>query len=425
MPINRDDLAITHPKTEKGILIAQGWFGLSPETCPLPISNLKIHPLYFGFYLNEGSWELLSKNERFIRSMKSYEPIGCRDFGSRDYLRSLGVKAYFSGCMTMTIEKRKQHPYENKTFLIDALNDVNQFIPENLRKNCVYLSQEGTFPSGVFPICDEDVEKIDAMAYERLQQLKSEATFVITSRIHTAMPCVAMGIPVVFTFTQLDNPRVSIIKNYLPMYDETTFHSINWNHPVPDTENFKKQMRQMFLYQLQRLEHRLGLRTNRLTEKEQIEAQKLIKIACDDDNSPIPKQSVHNYCKKDFLSSLFDKKKSYLLEQNKPLVLFGAGSAGKHLSKILQYFDVMPDFVCDNRAKKDNEDFCNGVPIITFDTLKNHHKNSIVFITTIKGLEPIYRQLIKNGFERDHVIKNPILIQKYAHFLVPSDTPIK
>ena len=425
LPISRDHLALKHPNMDTGIVIAQGWFGLSPLTNPLPILHSNIHPIYFGFYLNEGSWEFLSKDELFIKSMKKYEPIGCRDFGLRDFLRSLGIKAYFSGCLTMTFEKRKNSPLEEKTFLVDALKEVEEFIPDKLRSNCVTLSQEGSFPTGIYPVCDEDVERIDKMACERLQQLKSEATFVITGRIHTAMPCVAMGIPVVFTFSQLDNPRVSIIKNYLPMYDEKTCHTIDWNHPAPDTEKLKSEMMLMFSYQLQKLENKLGVEAKRLSDEDAKKAELLIETACSDETSPIAKHSVKNYCKDDFLGSLFDNGKIASLKGKVPFVLFGAGSAGKNLSAIMQYFGIQPDFVCDNSAVEDNRGLCHGVPVITFNTLRSRYKKSIVFITTIKGLEPVYDQLIENGFENELIIKKPSLIQKYAHFLVPSNEPIR
>jgi hypothetical protein len=38
-----------------------------------------------------------------LKIFKKYEPIGCRDEKTVVKLKALGVKAYFSGCLTTTI----------------------------------------------------------------------------------------------------------------------------------------------------------------------------------------------------------------------------------------------------------------------------------------------------------------------------------
>ena len=112
-----------------------------------------------------------------------------------------------------------------------------------------------------------------------------------------------------------------------------------------------------------------------------------------------------------------------MIKDNVSLVLFGSGSAGIRLYSILTFYGVTPNCFCDNKVKIDNARFCQTLPVITFSTLKEKHKNSLIFITTLKYIDAIKKQLIENGFKNEQLIEVPSLIEKYAHFVVPQDDP--
>jgi hypothetical protein len=368
--------------------------------------------------LNEGSWEMLASNNDFIDSMRNYEPIGCRDFGTRDFLRSIGVKAFFSGCLTMSLDRRTRQPENGKIFLIDEIENVDNYIPSELRENQIKLSQEIDFPSGKYPMTDEDVEIIDDIAKRRLEKLKSEAALVVTRRIHIAMPCSAMGIPVIFTFNQPDHPRVSVIKEILPIYDFHNFKNIDWDAQAPDMRRIKREMQLIFAYRLQTEEHKLSLQTERLSKDDCKEAESLLKKACESDRGKMA-YSTRTFSKEDMLNSAFGNKKEDVLKAKYPIVLFGSGSAGSRLCSILEYYGVFPSCFCDNKVKNDNEYFCEGLPVITFETLKKKHKESLIFIATIKYFDSIKKQLMENGFADRLIIGKPDLVDKYSHFVPP------
>jgi len=56
-------------------------------------------PIFVSFHLNKPS--LL--NDNVVTYLKTHEPIGCRDWTTVYMLKSKGIKAFFSGCLTMTI----------------------------------------------------------------------------------------------------------------------------------------------------------------------------------------------------------------------------------------------------------------------------------------------------------------------------------
>jgi hypothetical protein len=420
--INGDELDIPDNQRDRGILIVQGWFGSRPKIKQLPVYDEKVHPLFFGFFLNEGSWQFLAADEKFIQSMKKYEPVGCRDYGTRNFLRSIGVKAYFSGCLTLTFDERKTKPDDGKIFFIDALPAIHDYVPEEFKKKVEQLTQQGDFPSGKYPVCDDDVELINQMAHERLELLKSQAEMVVTRRIHIAMPCAAMGIPVVFSFNQPDNPRVSIIKDILPVYDIKHFKDINWKPALPVMQTIKNKTRLIFLFRLQEEEKKLGINSKRLSDQEYLLAGELLADACKNDEK-LKGYGVHTYTRNDFINGLFDESQQKSLVNNKSLVLFGAGSAGRNLKSILNYCGIKPACFCDNSVLEGEKRICQGTPVINVNTLQKKFSDSIILITVTAWCNEIKLQLLKNGFTDEQIIIKPDIIMKYAHFVVPDDKP--
>ena len=81
--------------------IINGWFMESPENWP---PSEKIKPLFISFHLNPSIETELLKDES-IKYFKSHEPIGCRDIYTRDILLEKGINAYYSSCITTTIDR--------------------------------------------------------------------------------------------------------------------------------------------------------------------------------------------------------------------------------------------------------------------------------------------------------------------------------
>ena len=83
--------------------IVNGWFMESPENWP-PSKN--IYPLFISFHINPSVKDTFT-NQDSINYFKKYEPIGCRDYYTRDLLLEHGIKAYFSSCVTLGIDRKK------------------------------------------------------------------------------------------------------------------------------------------------------------------------------------------------------------------------------------------------------------------------------------------------------------------------------
>jgi len=216
--INREAMALYDGDPLK--LILNGWFTHNIHNW---VPSHKIHPLFVSFHVNASSAPYIL-DAKGLAYLAKYQPIGCRDQFTVKLLEQKGIKAYFSGCLTLTLNHYAVpesercddiyivDPFFNypnlSTLLIswrfcargilngDAfkLGKKSQhmkriFTPEFLRK-AKYETQ--VLPTGTY----SDAEKFTIA--DALLRKYAKAKLVVTSRIHCALPCLAMGTPVIF-----------------------------------------------------------------------------------------------------------------------------------------------------------------------------------------------------------------------------------
>lgn len=170
---------------EECIVVMNGWFSHEPQNWP---PSPKITPIFFGFHMTSQAAALYSEHKEYFRR---FQPIGCRDLGTAEIIRGWGVEAYVSGCATMTFSERPEAPANPKVVLVDV---PRQHFDRRERANFAYESH--IMPAHWSHLSQD--AKIDT-AKALLELYRSEAGTVVTSRIHCAMPCFAMGIPTVYS----------------------------------------------------------------------------------------------------------------------------------------------------------------------------------------------------------------------------------
>lgn len=96
-----------NPGNEPLKIIMNAWYTWNPDKFPL---DERYIPLPISMHISPSiSDELLNKKE-VISWFKKNEPIGCRDYGTVRRLAENNIKAYFSGCLTLTLGRK----YKNK-----------------------------------------------------------------------------------------------------------------------------------------------------------------------------------------------------------------------------------------------------------------------------------------------------------------------
>lgn len=174
-------------------------------------------------------------NEYNINYLKRYEPIGCRDEYTLKQLQRYGIKAYLNGCLTAVLDKRIVYSKPDKVFLIDMPIELENYMPDSLNENIEYLSQQKYFAS------QQPIPDILEVVKEHYRRIEKEARLVITSRLHVASPCMAMGIPVILVKEKIDY-RFSWIDKLLPLYGKGEWDSIDWNPKAVEYEDVKARI---------------------------------------------------------------------------------------------------------------------------------------------------------------------------------------
>ena len=146
------------------------------------------------------------------------------------------MPAYLTGCMTITLPERKTTPKKTHVFLVDAPKGIEKYMPEELRENVSYITQE--IPINTECDVEEEIERVEGVARKLLDRYRDEATLVVTSRLHCAGPCLGMGIPVILARNYFDD-RYGWIDKYLPFYTPDKFDQINWYPEAVDLSAIK------------------------------------------------------------------------------------------------------------------------------------------------------------------------------------------
>ncbi|MBP2237134.1 hypothetical protein J2Z31_003648 [Sinorhizobium kostiense] len=179
--VDRDFLS--HYAGEPCVVVMNGWFSHEPQNWP-PSEN--IIPIFFGFHLSEKARETYSRHSEYL---KRFEPIGCRDRDTVETLTKWGVDAYISGCATMTFPERPRS-LKGRT---DVLVDIRTwYFDRKERKQFRQISHKHDVPFATHATKNQ-------LAKDLLTYYRTNARAAITSRIHCAIPCFALGIPAVYS----------------------------------------------------------------------------------------------------------------------------------------------------------------------------------------------------------------------------------
>jgi hypothetical protein len=134
-----------------------------------------------------------------------------------NFLKKRGIEVYLSRCLTLTFPRRDAKIKGEKIFFIDPPTWLTPSLGDKkfkrLYEKAIFLTQ----------VVDENISILSdeiksEMAVSRIELLRNEAKLVITSRLHIAAPCIAMGIPVVLIPRTSTPVRYEAIKGFIPIY---------------------------------------------------------------------------------------------------------------------------------------------------------------------------------------------------------------
>ncbi len=237
-----------------------GWFMEKPENWP---PSDKIEPLFLSFHLNPTAEKKMLSQEG-INYLKTHQPIGCRDYYTQKCLSSHGIKTYYSACLSLCLNRENFVSKFTKREGIYVISPLERLNPKSeavekrfLKKTIQQIKRPNKRRK--FQVAMERLEKFLQKQSENIYhssqliqtrnqnkpmhvekakiQLKNiaKAKLVITSRIHSALPAVAFGTPVLFLSDGLDHPnqksRLDGMEQFFPVINSKDLY--RWENKFP------------------------------------------------------------------------------------------------------------------------------------------------------------------------------------------------
>lgn len=174
-------------------IIFNGWFNHDKYSFP---PSPFINPLFISAHFTDGLTDEkpIYFTDYFLKYLKNYEPIGLRDSLTKSYLDDANIQNYFSGCLTLTIQPFEDIKPKNRICVVDIDEELVEMLQENsnmeICKKTHTLSKEHETLSW-----EERMNKV-----EDLLKFYQASKLVVTSRLHCALPCLALGIPVILIY---------------------------------------------------------------------------------------------------------------------------------------------------------------------------------------------------------------------------------
>lgn len=193
----------------------------------------RIIPVFLG--ISRDSTAITNEECQYFRR---FEPIGCRDEAVFNFLDEKGVDCYLNGCITMTMDARKGIPKNSRPYVIEAPQYALDAMPQKIKDSAIFLENTcyGTYEDMV------GTGTLEELVRARYQELKENASVVITSRMHIASPCIGMGIPVVLVRSTIDY-RFSWIDKFVNVYGPDDVEKIDWSGTIlSDVEGIKQKV---------------------------------------------------------------------------------------------------------------------------------------------------------------------------------------
>lgn len=215
-PVNREKLSSL--TNEISLLIANGWYQHEFDKFPPPS---EVIPFYISVHIAKSDFiKIKSIREHF----KKNAPIGCRDLKTLWLMRGFGIPAYYSSCLTLTFNN--SNSFQGNKSEVIWVDNIDHPIPLKIEQKLNDLIPEGFTKISHDPLSRfmkfenyvEDNTELTFSLFKRYEQAK----LVLTTKIHCALPCIGMAIPVILIHPNPKDPRLSVLSKLINIisYDD-------------------------------------------------------------------------------------------------------------------------------------------------------------------------------------------------------------
>ena len=241
---------------EKVKMIMNGWYLDCYKAWP---PSEDIDPLLISMHFTTTTEE--RRKEAIITDeskqyLNNNGPVGCRDIATVNFLEENNINAYFSGCLTLTLDKGESIENDESYILVvsELKEEITSFLKEKTNKD-VYSIQQDLIPSfnKAFPpemppwlynLSSFYNHKEKFFMAENLLRLYENADCVITDRLHCALPCLALETPVLLFNNRGMRERFEGLNDLVQevSFDEykSNYNIFDVNNPPENSKNYLK-----------------------------------------------------------------------------------------------------------------------------------------------------------------------------------------
>lgn len=239
--IPRERLSLQPAGGRKVKLILNGWFMHHPEYWP-PHPDIEPLPISMHFAAHDfGRFQRWRKRplDRLLSGegaeyLRKWAPIGARDQSTADELSHREIPNYLSGCLTLTLRPKHSVPREDLIVTCDLS-----------RAQLAQLRRQTTRP--IITVSHQTKPSNDDLSFEQAAEelllLYSRAAAVVTTRVHAALPCLALETPVLLLHRPNPDRRVGGAMELCRACDFNAFsagrHGFDFDSPTPNPDRFR------------------------------------------------------------------------------------------------------------------------------------------------------------------------------------------
>ncbi len=221
-------------------LIANGWFMHDPRQWP---PHPAIAPLLISMHFAETDfgrfqrWRARPLDRLLVGAgadyLRQHGPVGARDAFTAEELSKRDIPNYLSGCLTLTLPAIAL-PREDYVVACDLPAAQFGHLQRAARRPVIAVSHTGK------PHRDPDAQEAEA---EEVLSLYARAAAVVTTRVHAALPCLALGTPVLLVQQNRHERRVSDVAGLVHSAEARHFlsdrHDFDFADPPANPEHFR------------------------------------------------------------------------------------------------------------------------------------------------------------------------------------------
>ena len=163
--------------------ILNAWWMWRPEKFP---PSKYIDPLLTSLYIKPAIRKKFLTGE-VRKFFLEHGPVGCRDVGTYEWLKRENIPAYFSGCLTLTLQRNYKIPRQDYILCVDVPDECIQYIKTKTSRPVYSISRM------LSPYYSSAQRLRLAKIILRLYH---DAALVVSPRLHVILPSLAMETPV-------------------------------------------------------------------------------------------------------------------------------------------------------------------------------------------------------------------------------------